>query len=161
MKKIILIIAVVVILIGGYLVFNKSTPAEAPTDTNVTSGMPATPELERGEPAPGATVPEMIVETAAAVITYTDSGYTPASAKIKMGETVKFMNESSKNMWPASAQHPTHAVYPTTGGCLGSTFDACKSVSPGQSWSFKFDIKGDWKYHDHLTPKYFGGILVD
>ena len=64
-------------------------------------------------------------------------------------------------MWPASAFHPTHKAYPTTGGCLGSTFDACKGVLPGESWSFKFDIAGSWKYHDHLKPIVFGTIVVE
>ena len=63
-------------------------------------------------------------------------------------------------MWPASAMHPSHKEYPTTGGCLGSAFDACKGVKPGESWPFKFDIAGNWKYHDHLNPKNFGAIIV-
>ena len=28
------------------------------------------------------------------------------------------------------------------------------------SWPFKFDIAGNWKYHDHLSPKNFGAIIV-
>ena len=40
------------------------------------------------------------------------------------------------------------------------TFDACKGVKPGESWPFKFDIAGNWKYHDHLNPKNFGAIIV-
>ena len=31
----------------------------------------------------------------------------------------------------------------------------------GDSWSFKFDIAGAWKYHDHLSPKHFGEIIVE
>lgn len=94
------------------------------------------------------------------VITYTDSGYSPASVEIKTGTKVTFKNQSSVKIWPASAMHPTHAVYPTTGGCIGSTFDACREVAPGDSWSFVFDIAGSWKYHDHLNPGRFGAINV-
>ena len=64
-------------------------------------------------------------------------------------------------MWTASAVHPTHRAYPTTGGCLGSTFDACKGVQPGASWSFRFDIAGTWKYHNHLNPNNTGAIVVE
>ncbi|MEK9182927.1 MAG: hypothetical protein AAB849_00245 [Patescibacteria group bacterium] len=72
-----------------------------------------------------------------------------------------FKNQSARSMWPASGFHPTHTVYPTTGGCLGSTFDACKGVLPGESWSFQFDIAGSWKYHNHLNPADFGMIVVE
>ncbi len=94
-------------------------------------------------------------------VTYTDTGFSPANLKIKKGENVTFKNKSSQSMWPASGAHPTHLIYPTTGGCIGSTFDACKGVQPGDSWSFKFDILGSWKYHSHLNPSDFGTITVE
>ena len=95
------------------------------------------------------------------VVTYTDAGYSPATLRIKKGDTVTFKNQSSQSMWTASAVHPTHRAYPTTGGCLGSTFDACAGIQPGDSWSFKFDISGTWKYHDHLNPDNTGTIIVE
>ncbi len=94
-------------------------------------------------------------------ITFTKNGYLPASSVIKKGTNVTFKNESGMDMWPASAMHPTHRMYPTTGGCLGSTFDACERVSDGESWSFTFDEVGVWKYHDHLSPTMFGMIMVE
>ncbi len=94
------------------------------------------------------------------VITYTDAGYSPATLQIKKGETVTFKNQSGQSMWTASAAHPTHTVYPTTGGCIGSTFDACQAVQPGDSWSFRFDVSGAWKYHNHLSPGDAGTIVV-
>lgn len=111
-------------------------------------------------PSSDATVPESTVEKENVVI-YADSGYSPAVLKIKKGEMVVFKNQSSKAMRPASAMHPTHRVYPTTGGCLGSTFDACVGIQPGKTWSFKFDILGTWKYHDHLNPGATGAIAVE
>jgi len=38
--------------------------------------------------------------------------------------------------------------------------DIIMGVQPGDDWSFKFDIAGNWKYHDHLSPKNFGAITV-
>lgn len=64
-------------------------------------------------------------------------------------------------MRPASAAHPTHREYPTTGGRLGSTFDTCRGIAPGNSRSFKFDSAGSWRYHDHLTPRYYGMVTVE
>jgi plastocyanin len=94
-------------------------------------------------------------------ILYTESGYTPNLLRIKVGTVVTFINSSSVKMWPASAMHPTHNVYPTTGGCLGSTFDACRGIPSGETWDFMFDIPGVWQYHDHLAPKNYGTIIVE
>ncbi|HXK38161.1 MAG TPA: hypothetical protein VJ579_03785 [Candidatus Paceibacterota bacterium] len=94
-------------------------------------------------------------------ILYTDGGYTPNPLRVKVGTVVTFINSSSNKMWPASAKHPTHNEYPTTGGCLGSTFDACRGIPSGETWDFQFDIPGTWQYHDHLSPKSYGTIIVE
>lgn len=93
-------------------------------------------------------------------VTYDGKTYSPSSAEIKKGQSVIYVNKSSTNMWPASAMHPTHAAYPTTGGCIGSTFDACDGIAPGGSWSFVFDTVGRWGYHDHLNPSARGTVVV-
>lgn len=135
MNKVLLsIIIIAAVVAGAYFVFKK-----APEQTTPISQTPKAEEK---------------------IITYTDTGYSPSSLQIKVGDTVIFKNESSQSMWTASAMHPSHESYPTTGGCLGSTFDACKGIQPGDKWSFKFDIAGNWKYHDHLNPKNFGAIIV-
>ena len=131
-KTIFAIIIIAIVIIGGYSLINNK-PEQVETATQVAEEK---------------------------VITYTDAGYSPSSLQVKQGETVIFKNESSKSMWPASAMHPSHNEYPTAGGCLGSAFDACKGVQPGDSWPFQFDIAGNWKYHDHLNPKNFGAIIV-
>lgn len=95
------------------------------------------------------------------VVTYTDGGYSPAVLKVKVGDTVVFKNASSETMRVASANHPTHKVYPTTGGCVGSTFDACKGIPPQESWSFRFDLGGSWGYHNHLHPSFAGTVIVE
>jgi len=94
-------------------------------------------------------------------VTYTDSGYSPKVLQLKVGTEVTFKNESSRSVWTASTFHPTHRVYPTTGGCLGSTFDSCEGIQTGDSWSFTFDEQGTWKYHNHLRPGRTGTIIVE
>ena len=136
MKKIVILI---IIIVGAYFVIKSAT-------------RPSMPVLQVSE--------NKTSVTKESVITYTDAGYSPSALEIKAGETVTFKNESQQSMWPASAIHPTHKDYPTTGGCLGSAFDACQDVQPSDIWSFKFDIAGNWKYHDHLIPKNFGAVTV-
>lgn len=132
-KIIIAVIVVAVIALGGYFLFKRSYQS------------PITQETPPAEQE---------------VVTYSDSGYSPGTLTIKVGATVVFKNESSRSMWTASAIHPIHRAYPTTGGCIGSTFDACQGIQPSGSWSFKFDIAGTWKYHNHLSPGDTGTIVV-
>ena len=101
------------------------------------------------------------------MVTYTDAGYSPVALTVKKRETVTFKNQSSRSMWTASAMHPTHRVYSGTSldehcpDAAGTAFDACKGFLPGESWSFKLDKTGIWKYHDHLNPGVFGSITVE
>lgn len=90
----------------------------------------------------------------------TAAGFSPKTLTISAGETVTFANKDAAPHWPASAVHPTHAVYPETGGCIGSKFDACRGLNQGESFAFTFNAKGTWKYHDHLNPGTTGTIEV-
>jgi len=91
-------------------------------------------------------------------------GFSPATLEINKGDAVMFVNKDTMPHRPASAQHPTHKVYPESGGCVGSKFDACKDLAQGESWPFIFYQVGEWKYHDHLNcctnPAFFGTIVV-
>ena len=100
------------------------------------------------------------VSTEGNVIEITSSGFSPSNLEISAGEKVTFINKDSKAVWPASNIHPTHTVYPETGGCIGSTFDACKGLSQEESYSFTFNQAGTWNYHDHLRPSIGGTITV-
>jgi plastocyanin len=93
----------------------------------------------------------------------TSSGFSPNSVTISAGDAVEFVNKDSAAHWPASAQHPTHSVYPESGGCIGSKFDACKGLKQGESFSFTFNEVGSWNYHDHLNARapFFGKVIVE
>ncbi|MBI4250681.1 hypothetical protein HY622_03775 [Candidatus Uhrbacteria bacterium] len=133
-------------------------PPPAGSATGTESVLP--PETGKSEPdQPISAVPNTpVVKTA--TVEMSDIGFTPASMTISAGTMVTFVNIGTRDMWPASAMHPTHAEYPTKGGCIGSTFDACKGLKPGEAWDFTFNEKGTWKYHDHLTPNMFAQITV-
>jgi len=151
-KKITLIIGVAIIIVGGYFFFSGGD------DTGTTS---------LGVPVPGSEgVDEMIVSTIEEeqTVTYTGSGFTPASITVAVGDTVTFTNESVNDMWVASAVHPSHKVYGGTtrsehcdNGADNPAFDQC---SAGDSYSFTFDKIGSWKYHNHLRAGGIGTIVV-
>jgi plastocyanin len=95
------------------------------------------------------------------LVTFDGFQFKPDPIKIKKGTTVIWKNNSKDGMWPASDPHPVHTDYPTTGGCIGSTFDPCTEIAPGGTWSFVFDEVGTWGYHDHVKVRVFGTVVVE
>lgn len=163
---IIVVVVVVIIVLGGYFFFNSVYQSTETTEIVNSEENKETKQefiLEQTNPQPLLEQAPIVNEN---IITYTDIGYSPNTITIKNGETVVFKNRSSKSMWPASAMHPTHRLYAGTSldeHCpdkTSSAFDACTGILPGGSWSFKFDKIGSWGYHDHLSPKNFGKIIV-
>lgn len=86
-------------------------------------------------------------------VDYDGSKFTPSTVTINAGDTVAFKNTgSSASVWPASDPHPTHTDYPG--------FDALKGIAPGGTYSFTFTKTGSWGYHNHLNPAQQGTIVV-
>ncbi len=149
-----LIVCALLLVGAGCVSQAPTTPPTTPV-SQVPTAPPPTPS-PRPVPAPAPTP-----APAANVVTYTDSGFSPSVLTVKLGSIVTFQNKASDAMRVASNPHPTHTGYPTRGGCVGSTFDACKDIGPGTSWTFKFDIAGTWGYHNHLDPKEGGTVVVE
>lgn len=82
-----------------------------------------------------------------------ETGFEPQITTIRQGDTVVFRSELGSQFWPASDIHPTHGAYPE--------FDPQEPIERGQNWSFKFDKKGSFRFHDHLNPFYMGTIKVE
>lgn len=86
------------------------------------------------------------------VIHMEDDRFDPQEVTIKQNGVVIFENVDTKDRWPASNIHPTHGIYPE--------FDPKKPIKSGESWEFKFEKGGIWKFHDHLYPSLTGIIKV-
>jgi len=118
------------------------------TDTNTTS------------------TPTSTVTAKTVTVTYAAGSFSPKSVTVNKGDTVTWVNNTSGDMWVASAAHPTHTVYGGTTlsqhcpDTAGIAFDACAGVAKSQSWSFTFNKAGTWNYHDHLHASNFGTIVV-
>jgi plastocyanin len=87
-----------------------------------------------------------------ATINMNDDNYKPNEVTLNAGEAITFVNKSNSNKWPASNIHPTHELYPE--------FDPKRELKPGESWTFTFNNKGQWRMHDHLVPYIKGTITV-
>lgn len=152
MKNFIWAVVIVIILGGGYLLWqNSSTATPSPT----------TPSTDSGQATPSPT-PSGAPMTAA--ITYTVEGFSPSGVTIKKGGTVTWTNSSGGQMWVASAQHPSHTVYAGTSreehcpDASGMAFDQCESGTG--DYSFTFQKVGTWNYHNHLSAQKFGKVIV-
>jgi plastocyanin len=160
MKKVIIsVVILAIIVIGGYLVYanmNKSSDTQQNTQNQ-------TPVTENS----GNQVEVTLGTTTAHEVTYTDAGFSPATLTIKVGDTVTFKNQSSQGMWVGSAMHPSHTAYSGTTlqqhcpDTANNSFDECKSEANGTSWSFTFNKKGTWGYHNHVKASDFGKIIVE
>jgi plastocyanin len=114
-----------------------AAPQQAPTVASTVQSTTTATQAPLGE--------GVIVEMRAGV-------FSPATLTVEVGATVTFVNRSGDDKWPASDVHPTHERYPL--------FDARKTIVPGGSWSFRFDRRGRWTYHDHLSPDVKGVVVV-
>jgi plastocyanin len=89
----------------------------------------------------------------AVTVVRTKDGYEPKDITINVGDIVEWTNESGEYHWPASDLHPTHGIYPE--------FDPLTAIAPGESWKFKFEKPGVWKYHDHIRANKTGSVTVE
>lgn len=138
-------IVVIILALGGlgwYYFYNADSEYRMPSTSPSPSPSPSPAPVPQG----GGGFQTIIVEM-------TPSGFSPAEARIKAGDTVRFINKDSRRRWPASGVHPTHQI------CPG--FDAIGGVDPNGTYSFKFTEKKECPIHDHLNPTLRGKIIVE
>ncbi|MBX4189844.1 cupredoxin domain-containing protein [Candidatus Parcubacteria bacterium] len=158
MKTLTAVVVVILVVIGLFVWYRGGLNLQVSVDTSPT----VSPTLSA---SPSASVsPSSSASPAASpkqyLITYNDSGYSPATINVPLGATVTWKNNSTHGMWTAADPHPIHNSYPEGGGCINSDFDACKQIQPGQSWSFTFNQKGSWGYHNHAKSADKGVVVV-
>jgi plastocyanin len=97
----------------------------------------------------------------ALLVSYTDQGFGPPSATIQVGDTVRFINNSSSPLWIAAESSPTDPAYPGTSYCGGSALDTCTELNTGDFWEFTFTESGTWSYQNNLNKSQTGEIIVE
>lgn len=148
------ILIVLVIALGAWLVFGNYLTAEAPAGTaqeNATVPTDGTPS-----------------ESRTVTVTYTDQGFSPSTLGVHVGDTVTFSNQSTRDMWIGSNEHPTHTEYDGTSReehCAEDasvvSFDQCGRSGPGSTYSFTFTKAGTFEYHNHARSDDGGTIIVE
>lgn len=153
------ILAIALIAVGAYAFSTNRTAApsnEAVIEENSTGTSEAVMQTEEDS------------GPAFKVVTLTDNGFSPALVTIARGETVRFVNDSSRSMWVGADEHPTHTEYDGTstrehcanGMNTGASFDQCTSVAKGAFWDFTFNKSGTFGYHNHVGASNTGTVVV-
>lgn len=106
-----------------------------------------------GSAIPARTGPADLREEAEVEIVLTEEGFSPRDARISRNTTVRFSTDAGRHFWPASNLHPSHDIYPA--------FDPQRPLAPEESWSFVFEQRGAWGYHDHIRSYYTGILYVE
>lgn len=154
---IIVAIIVAIVVIGGFAYFmirDNSSGSTSNTQTNNYGINPSESDVNDAN-------------NAGNIVEITSSGFSPDTIFISAGDAVTFINKDRNEHWPASAIHPTHTAYPGSSAekCgtedEASTFDACRGLTEGQSYTFIFNEVGEWSYHDHLNPDWTGKVVVE
>ena len=151
MKGIIAIIIIIIIIIFGFLLIRDDSDN---TQIDIENEQSAR-TIEKDNPADTEVSDATTdIDTTAEVIfvTYGDEGFAPREIAVTKGQTVRFINEGSGNMWVASDTHPTHTILPE--------FDSKKSLGKGENYEFTFTKIGEWNYHNHIKPNSIGTIIV-
>ena len=160
MQKIIAWVIVILVVVWAIFAFMDKQKQDVAPLTDSPSAI-TTNTVPLSDAAPS--VDTNVVETS---VSYTDSGFSPATITVKKGTAILFSNKSGKDFWPASAIHPTHTAYPgssvTKCGTADASkiFDACVGIKSGSTWSFVFNEVGSWKHHNHLKSSHFGTVIV-
>ena len=135
-KSVTIGIAVVVVLAGGYLLFNKSSLYKSPTTSTAKTAVTNT------------NADVKVVAT----INYTNNGFSPSLTTVKSGDVVAVTNSSSSDLQMQSDPHPTHT---------DDTDLNVGLVSAGGTKNFTATKIGTFGFHNHLNPSDTAKIVIE
>ena len=173
MKWISILLAVIIIVGGGWLLFGPES-ADSPAVEEVQSAddviqSDTTTDVQTTGDRTSMSVDEepMGDPSLHALVSYTNNGFEPTTITIRKGETVRFVNQAGSGMWVGSDNHPTHTLYDGTstnehcGDINTTSFDTCRALMAGEFWEFTFDKVGEWGYHNHIRARDTGTVIVE
>lgn len=140
---------IALIAIGGFIIFGEEKNTDTQPETEQEISVETTENTNIDTEEVSETKESQREEI---LVTYTSFGFSPNIINIEMGDTVRFSNDSSLNMWVASNPHPQHTEF--------SDFDAGKNYQNGESYSFTFNESGTYEYHNHSNPSMRGTVVV-
>jgi len=145
-KNIVLgLVILIAVAIGSYFVFHKD--AVAPENTAAQTSSPAPGQVSE-PPAPTTAT----IQTVAATIMFSNSGFSPATTTVKSGGSITIKNSSSSELDFDSDPHPVHT---------DDTDLNAGNIAAGESKTITVTKKGAFGFHNHLDPSQNGKIVIE
>lgn len=152
-----MLLGVTVLLFIAYVTYvympRQSTVAPVSTSsTSQTSGKVV---------PPSAAVMQQLAESHGfqAFVSITDSGFEPATTTIKVGQTIRFTNNSSQSVQIGQLASENMPASPGAQSC-GVSFNPCRTLQRGDFAEFTFSTKGAFLYMDTLNTATQGAVIV-
>lgn len=82
----------------------------------------------------------------------TNQGFSPQTITIKVGQSVVWTNQDTLSRQIAADPHPVHENL--------AGFTVSEPLQSGDSFSFTFDEKGTYTFHDESKPLEFKGTVI-
>lgn len=133
-KLVTLGIVVILVLGGGYFLFNKNSSDKKATNSTNSTAVETTSNIK-----------------AAATITYSSNGFSPKLTSVKSGDEVAVNNSSSSSLQMQSDPHPAHT---------DDTDLNVGLVSAGETKNFTVTKTGTFGFHNHLNPSDTAKITI-
>ena len=95
-----------------------------------------------------------------ALISYTERGFEPSQVVLREGQSIRFTNNSMRDLWVAELGSSDAPLYPGVSDCGGSSFDTCKVLKPREFWEFTFEADGEWIFQNNLDKGQTGIVRV-
>ncbi|MCI0563075.1 MAG: hypothetical protein MN733_31745, partial [Nitrososphaera sp.] len=94
-------------------------------------------------------------------VAYTDTGFHPSTLSIHKGETIRWTNNSSHDMWIVDAENPTSVTCDTTLQTQSNQpFNTCKALKPGDFWEHTFASAGTIQYMNKMKASNTGVVTT-
>jgi plastocyanin len=147
------VFAFVIIVIGiAVLVLQSTTGTESAPMTIV--------PVKRISP-PSAAVIKQLQQSHGfqAFVSYTNGSFQPATTTIKVGQTIRFTNNSTHDIWVGQITAKNTPANPNTQTC-DVPFNSCHALHPGDFAEFTFPATGTFYFMDDLSTATRGAVIV-
>lgn len=94
-----------------------------------------------------------------AFISYSNGFFQPATTTIEVGQTIRFTNNSTGDIWVGQITTKNTPADPNTQSC-DVPFNSCHALHPGDFVEFTFPAKGTFFYMDDLNTTTRGAVVV-
>ena len=86
--------------------------------------------------------------------------FQPATTTIKVGQVIRFTNDSAHDIWAGQITAKNTPENANTEYC-DVPFNSCHALHPGDFAEFTFRVKGTFDYMDDLNTVTRGAVIVE